>query len=567
MVRLAFLHRSVTLYRGIRPISALTALRPPHLPCSPLPLCRRPHTSSAAPPPDHSTIPPSDFSLISSSPLATTALLTDTIFALATAPAAAAGVAIIRLSGPSSPAALNAMLRPPDRLPQPRVAGLRALHDPVTGELLDRALVLYFAAPASFTGEHVVELHIHGSRAVVSAVCDALQSLPSQLKVRPASRGEFSRRAFENGRVDLTEAEGLADLIAAETPAQRRQALRHLSGEARTILEGWRTEIKHCLAHVEAVIDFAEDVDDEVLVEVTPRITALRDAIVARLADDRRGEIVRDGASVVIVGPPNAGKSTLLNALARRPAAIVSPIAGTTRDVVEVRMDIAGWPVVVSDTAGLREATNDPVEQEGMRRARRVARAADVVVLMHDASEGGAEVMTDMVNERLQILREGASNGMDTNETDVDDDDRRTSVMCVVNKMDLVDEAKVETSGEVDEIAVVWTSLARDNGVDVVVTQLEHELRQRLDSSGMTGGDGGSAPLVTRARHRHHLREAVRSLTSFLEGRTGEMSVLKPLDLSAEDLRIATKEVGAITGVIQTEEVLDVIFSEFCIGK
>ncbi|CAN8061844.1 unnamed protein product [Agarophyton chilense] len=484
----------------------------------------------------------------------------DTIFALSSGAGVTAGVAVIRISGPHSTVCLRKLLHSQSQstVPRPRYASLRRLYHPISAELLDEALVLFFPGPRSFTGEDVVELHVHGSRAVVSAVIDAIaDSASPKVLVRPAERGEFTRRAFENGQMDLTAVEGLADLIAAETAMQRKQALRQFTGHLKETLESWRCDIKTCLAHVEAVIDFGDDVDDQVFEQIIPRIRELRDRIRTHLHDAHRGEIIRGGARVAIVGLPNAGKSTLLNALAKRPAAIVSPHAGTTRDVVEVQLDLNGLAVTVSDTAGLRDSTNDPIEIEGMRRARDAACRADVTVLVHDVTSGDLNEAIRTLPTRLVSSRY--------------DDPNSNNLMCVLNKVDLIDDIK---QGVVNDAPRVFrTSLLQNEGLAEFVDHLETTIRRICE-----GGDDedstikekstNNVPIITRVRHRHHMKNAVLALDSFLDGRSGEdPSLYLPMDLAAEDLRIAAKELGAITGKIDCEEVLDLIFKEFCIGK
>lgn len=490
-------------------------------------------------------------------------LYEDTIFALSSGAGVTAGVAIIRISGPKARHCLSQLLGSPTaKPPRPRYASVRRLYDPKTIELLDEAIVLLFPGPHSFTGEDVVELHVHGSRAVINGVIEALGKVKTDEIIRPAERGEFTRRAFENGRMDLTSVEGLADLIAAETSMQRKQALKHLSGDVRKKLESWREEIKTCLAHAEAVIDFGDDVDDETFEDIVPRVEALRKEINRHVHDRHRGEIVRGGARVVIVGEPNAGKSTLLNALARRPAAIVSPTAGTTRDVVEVQLDLNGLAVVVSDTAGLRDETNDPIEVEGMRRTRAAASEADITVLVHDGTQGDLAAALKALPTRL-------------NEKEGDEDKRGTSpdsVMCVFNKVDLLPDANVGFDGL--QTPVFKASLLKNDGVSEIISHLEKVLRRRVEGEDLLepkrndDSSNYNAPIITRARHRYHLELTVQALTAFVEGRTGPNRALYlPMDLAAEELRIAGKELGAITGTIHAEELLDLIFSEFCIGK
>ena len=303
----------------------------------------------------------------------------DTIFALASG-TGTAGVAVYRVSGPASRAALEALTG--SEVPSPRQAVLRRVRD-ADGVEIDRGLVLWFPAPASFTGEDVVEFHLHGGRAVRSALYRALQALP---ECRAAEAGEFTRRAFENGLLDLTQAEGLADLVAAETEGQRRQALRQMGGALAAVYEGWRAELVDCLALLESDIDFTdEDLPDNVSAPVFRRLADLAAAMRAHLADGHRGERLREGVRVAIVGPPNVGKSSLLNALARREVAIVTDIAGTTRDVLEVVLDLDGVPAVIADTAGVRRS-GDAIEQEGVRRAMARAASDDVRLLVLDSA-------------------------------------------------------------------------------------------------------------------------------------------------------------------------------------
>ncbi len=399
--------------------------------------------------------------------------------------------------------------------------------------------MLVFREPASFTGEDVAELHVHGSRAVMRATFAALSGLGE--RVRPAERGEFSRRAFENGRLDLTAAEGLADLLAAETEAQRVQALRAAGGDARRVLEGWRADAKECLAHAEAVIDFGDDVDDAAFQDVVPRARTLQQEIEGKLAQDgRQGEIVRDGVRVAIVGPPNVGKSSLLNAIARRDVAIVSDVPGTTRDVLSVAIDLEGFAVTLADTAGIRETPADKVEAEGIRRARAVADDADITIIMQDAR--------DVVGETV------GAGGLEESEG---------VLIKVANKIDLLDE---RATGGVPT-GLLGLSLAGPPGrapVDEVISALAEAVRKHVRRDGAASAE---IPIVTRARHRYHLRRAVSALKAFVEGRTGPSSAWLPMDIAAEELRIACRELGAITGVVHVEEVLDVIFRDFCIGK
>lgn len=439
-----------------------------------------------------------------------------TIYALATAPGRS-GVAVVRISGPEAGSALAALTGRP--LSAPRRAVLTKLRDPRTGDALDDALVLRFTAPASFTGEDVVELHLHGGRAVVTGVIEALATLPG---LRLAEPGEFTRRAFENGKLDLTEAEAVADLIDAETNAQRRQALRQMEGALGKLYDGWRERLTRALAHIEADIDFAEDdLPGGVADAVRPVIAGLADEIAAHLDDGGRGERLREGLHIAIVGAPNAGKSSLLNAIARRDAAIVSARAGTTRDIIEVHLDLGGYPVVLADTAGLREAAADEVEEEGIRRARDRAARADVKVAVFDAT-----TLPDLDPATLGLI------------------DRDTVV--VFNKTDLATATDLRP-----DLAPILVSAHTGTGLKTLEEKLTAFSADRLAI--------GSAPSLTRARHRAALMECRESLLRALDA---------PLpELAAEDVRLASRALGRITGRVDVEDLLDVIFRDFCIGK
>lgn len=441
---------------------------------------------------------------------------TDTIFALSSG-TGRAGVAVIRVSGPHVRAALKEIA---GRVPQPRFAALRRLRRPDTGEVLDDALVLFFEGPRSETGEDMGEFHVHGGRAVVQSVLAALGTIEG---CRMAEPGEFARRAFHNGKLDLTAVEGLADLVDAETEAQRRQAIRQAGGALARLYEGWRTDLITALALVEAAIDFADegDVADETAAAAVPRVARLLGDVDSHLANANRGEILRSGFHVVLAGPPNVGKSSLLNVLARRDVAIVSEEAGTTRDVIEVRLDLDGHAVVVSDTAGLREAEG-AIEREGMRRTIERARAADLVLWLMDAMMPGAATPPD-VGESTRVLH-------------------------VVNKIDL----QRPDFGRLPP-GTLAVSATTGEGLELLTRRLA-ELVQ----------DSTSSPddlLPTQERHRQQLEQAKSHLGAFLAGDKSE------LELRAEDLRLAAQALGRLTGRVDAEDVLDQIFSRFCIGK
>lgn len=441
----------------------------------------------------------------------------ETIVALATAPGRG-GVAVLRLSGPQSAEALCSLTG--DAVPPPRKAVRARFHDPRTQALLDDGLVLWFAAPASFTGEDVVEIHCHGGRAVVDSLLDALTAFPG---VRPAEAGEFTRRAFDNGKMDLTQAEALADLVNAETQAQQRQALRQMDGGLTRLYEGWRADLIKAYAHLEAYIDFPdEDIPDAVMAGVQRGIQTLAADIGTHLNDGHRGERLRDGVHIAVLGPPNAGKSSLVNAIARREAAIVSATAGTTRDVVEVHLDLGGWPVVLADTAGLRDAAEE-IEAEGIRRALIRAEAADLKLVVIDGASWPA---------------------VDTHTLALVD----ASALIVVNKSDL---AKDLTTAEVAGHAALVVSARTGQGMAGLLAAVEETVAERFSGSG--------GPALTRQRHRTALEDCRAGLLRALQ--TGE------LELMAEDMRLAARALGRITGRVDVDDLLDVIFRDFCIGK
>jgi tRNA modification GTPase len=439
-----------------------------------------------------------------------------TIFALSSAPGRSA-LAVFRASGPAAGEAIDRMAGP---RAAPRRAALRNIRHPATGELLDQGLVLWFAGPHSETGEDMAEFHVHGGRAVTMAMLRALSAIPG---ARLAEPGEFARRAFENGKIDLTQAEAIADLVDAETEAQARQALRQAGGGLARLYEGWRAQSIEALALSEAAIDFSDegDVGDKAAGNARAVVVALAEALRKHLDDGRRGEILREGFHVVIAGPPNVGKSSLLNALARREAAIVSDEAGTTRDVIEVKLDLGGLPVVLSDTAGIRE-TDGKVEREGIRRTIARAEVADLVLWMMDATEPRHELPPDLAAYEERTIR-------------------------VLNKIDLV---RAEAELEPGWYAL---SLRTGGGLSELVCVIETEAQTRI------GAD--ETPVITQARHRQQIAGCLEALEAYLTG------AAEDLELRAEDLRRAGTALGRITGRVDVEDVLDQIFSRFCIGK
>ncbi len=435
-----------------------------------------------------------------------------TIFALSSGRPPSA-IAMVRVSGPQAGPALSALA---GGMPTPRKATRLLLRD-AAQQPIDDAVVVWFPGPASATGEDVAEFHVHGGRAVLAALFAALSGFGG---MRAAEPGEFTRRAFENGKLDLTEAEGLDDLIHADTDRQRRQALRQLKGLLGDRARDWRERIIEASALIEAGIDFSDegDVPAELIAPALAKIKTLLAEIEQALAAQGRSERLREGLVVAIAGPPNVGKSTLMNALARREVAIVSPHAGTTRDVIEVQLDLDGYPVTVIDTAGIRE-TGDPVEQEGVRRARARAAEADLVLWMSDAQHGVASP-------------QGA-----------------VPVWLVRNKID--EPADVLTHGEGS--ADFRISASRGDGIGELIAALVAFAEKYFG--------GGESALIGRERQRKLLQQTAASLHRSIAA-IGEGE-----ELAAEDLRMAAFSLGRLLGRVDVEDILDVIFREFCIGK
>jgi tRNA modification GTPase len=547
-----------------------------------------------------------------------TASARDTIFALSSGRPPAA-IAVIRISGARAGDALTAL---GVKIPEPRKAALARIRDN-DNEIIDEALALWFPAPNSETGEDTAELQLHGGPAVIAATLDALGRVEG---LRPAEAGEFTRRAFENGKLDLTAVEGLADLVSAETQGQRRQAFRQMKGLLGNRAETWRQRLIQALALVEARIDFSDeaDVPEELVAPALKMARALADEIAAALADGHRGERIRDGLVVAIAGPPNAGKSTLLNRLARREAAIVSPYAGTTRDIIEVHLDLGGMAVTLLDTAGIRE-TEDPVELEGVRRARERAAAADLVLWVEDASqpdEAGGPMADPVIPGREQSERtrnpewQPAAPGFRAQPSGLSRNDdvgaaagtaqagSSPPVWRVRNKVDLIQEdSDTSRRGENNESQVRFNKSLRNiinsaltpnsepkhrtndpltnmvSGRLTANSEAHYNNSEEVFNLSAISGEGfdklfaeltrfaaafvGSAEssLVTRARHRHTLEETLAALRRAL-GLTGGQE-----DLIAEELRTATTALGRLTGRVDVEDILDVIFRDFCIGK
>ena len=461
-----------------------------------------------------------DQSLSNSSDLGVNLMTQDTIFALSSG-AVPSGVAIIRISGPRAREIMNCLV---DSEPKPRFAALRYVTNPHTGDVIDQALVLSFPGEKSFTGEQTVEFHLHGGRAVVKSMIALLETFDN---CRLAEAGEFARRAFENGKFDLTEIEGLADLIHAETEAQRKQAIRQASGAHRSVIEGWRETLLYARSMIEAELDFSdeEDVPGAVSDVIWPKLLKLKEEMEHHLANAHRGERLRDGMTIVLAGHPNAGKSSLLNWFAKRDVAIVTEEAGTTRDLLELHLDIEGYPVTLIDTAGLRESDNI-VEQEGIRRALERSEHADLLIEVVDASIPNSRVAVNSQAARLVLF----------------------------NKQDRLDDARSKPQlPENGEENAFFVSVKSGMGMDFFYDSFVKQIADLFD--------GAENILITRKRHESYLRVCVDNVDKSL------IYTESPLEIRSEFLRMAGDELGKITGRIDVEDMLGVIFSQFCVGK
>ncbi|EAU88664.2 tRNA modification GTPase GTPBP3 [Coprinopsis cinerea okayama7 len=466
-----------------------------------------------------------------------------TIYALGTPPGKA-GVAVVRVSGPDALETWRGMVKGSgghETTPQPwKLKRCRIVH-PQNGETIDDGLAVFFKGPKSFTAEDTVELHLHSGPAVIAAALAALSTFPT---CRPAAPGEFTRRAFLNGRMDLTQVEGLKDLIDAGTESQRKIALRAAEGAIREKFDELRQRIISALAKVEALIDFGEgeEIEEGVYEDARSQVTEVVDIIKGYLNDHRRGELLRSGIRLAIFGPPNAGKSSLLNILARREAAIVTPIPGTTRDILELALDIGGLPVIVADTAGLRK-TDDTVEQIGIERARKAVANSDVSICVLSLPD-------------LQNLTEDGNNWKEL---------ITPNTYFLLNKADLMPAQWRPDSAVLRELGVVqermWvSSLAKRDGFEVFLSGFASALQKQFGmSDDLT--EATQSPIITRQRHRENLENATRFLESAL--------AYGPDDIvfAAEELRYAANAIGKVTGAIGVEDVLDAVFRDFCIGK
>jgi len=442
-----------------------------------------------------------------------------TIYALSSGPGIA-GVAVVRVSGKETSKVIKLITK--DDLPAPRVATLRKMNNINNNELIDEGLLIWFPGPQSYTGEDLAEFHVHGSRAVISALHTSISKIEN---CRLAEPGEFTKRAFQNGKINLMKAESIGDLISSETEIQRKQAIKIMNGKSSDKFNSWREKLLKILSHVEAKIDFPdEDLPKEILFEIKQTSEQVSNEIQKVLKDQKVGEIIREGFKIAIVGPTNAGKSSLLNYLSKRDVAIVSEIAGTTRDVIETHLNLDGYPVVLSDTAGIRDS-KDEIEKKGIKLALNRAEEADLrLVVIEPKNLDFTGFLNDLFDEN-SIL--------------------------VVNKSDLLQQ---NLDAEIKKLDHVLISIIKNSNLDILINKIKNKLRDKFISSGDI--------LITRERHRHHLEQCIEYLKNFSDKKKNE-----DLDKSAEDLRLATRHLGIIVGKVDVEEILGSIFNDFCIGK
>ena len=442
-----------------------------------------------------------------------------TIYALSSGPGIS-GIAVIRISGEDAAKAIEQMTG--KSVPKPRVATLRKINKINTTELIDEGIILWFPGPESYTGEDMAEIQVHGSKAVI----DALHSNLSKIKnCRLAEPGEFTKLAFQNGKINLLKAESVADLISSETEIQRQQALKIMNGRSADQFNFLREKLLKILSHVEAKIDFPdEDLPKDILNEIKKSLDDVLKNIEKILNDQKVGERIREGFKIAILGPTNAGKSSLLNHLSNREVAIVSEIAGTTRDVIETHLNIDGYPVIVSDTAGIRESKNE-IEKKGIKLSLNRAEEADLKLVVVDAKN------LDFTDVLRRLLDENA--------------------ILVINKSDLV---KKDIDPEIKKIDHVLISIKENTNVDELILKIKNNLKNKF----ITNDD----ILITRERHRQHLQQCLDHLKNF-----NQKKEIADFDKAAEDLRLATRHLGMIVGKVDVEEILGSIFNDFCIGK
>ena len=442
-----------------------------------------------------------------------------TIYALSSGPGIS-GVAVIRISGPESKIAIKKMTN--EEIPPSRIASLRKVNKINTNELIDEGIIIWFPGPDSYTGEDMAEFHVHGSRAVIDAILSSISRIKN---CRIAEPGEFTKIAFQNGKINLLKAESIADLISSETEIQRQQAIRIMSGKSSKKFNEWREKLLKILSNVEAKIDFPEEnLPDNILKDIKNSSKKIKDEIKKLLNDQKVGERIREGFKIAIVGPTNAGKSSLLNYLSKRDVAIVSEIAGTTRDVIETHLNIDGLPVTISDTAGIRES-KDEIEKKGIKLALKSAEKADLnIVIIEPKSVDFTGFLNDLVNEKA---------------------------IFVLNKSDL---GVQNLNPNLKKLNPILISLKNEKNIDELISAIKIKLKNKFITS--------EDILITRERHRQHLEQCVQHLEKF-----ENKNSLDDFDKAAEDLRLATRHLGIIVGKVDVEEILGSIFNDFCIGK
>jgi len=442
-----------------------------------------------------------------------------TIYALSSGPGIS-GIAVVRVSGKDTSEVIKQITR--EDLPSPRVATLKKFNKIDTNELIDEGVIIWFPGPNSYTGEDLAEFHVHGSRAVISALHSSISKIKN---CRLAEPGEFTKIAFQNGKINLLKAESIADLVSSETEIQRKQAIKIMSGKSSDQFNSWREKLLKILSHIEAKIDFPdEDLPKDILSEIQKTSDQVSSEIKKILDDQKVGERIREGFKIAIVGPINAGKSSLLNYLSKRDVAIVSEIAGTTRDVIETHLNLDGYPVVVSDTAGIRDSKNE-IEKKGIKLALNRAEDADLKLVVIDVKNVDfTEVLKDLVDD---------------------------NAILVVNKSDLLNGNLNENLKKYDHVLI---SIKNNSNLDKLILKIKSKLENKFLSHGDI--------LITRERHRQHLEQCINHLKNFKNKNGSE-----EFDKAAEDLRLATRHLGMIVGKVDVEEILGSIFNDFCIGK
>ena len=442
-----------------------------------------------------------------------------TIYALSSGPGIA-GIAVVRVSGKDTSKVIKLITG--EDLPAPRVATLRKMNNINTNELIDEGLIIWFPGPQSYTGEDLVEFHVHGSRAVVTALHASISEIEN---CRLAEPGEFTKRAFQNEKINLIKAESIADLVSAETEIQRKQALAIMNGKSSDKFDSWREKLLKILSHIEAKIDFPdEDLPENIIFEIKKTSEQVSNEIKKILEDEKVGERIREGFKIAIVGPSNAGKSSLLNYLSKRDVAIVSEIAGTTRDVIETHLNLDGYPVVLSDTAGIRDS-KDEIEKRGIKLALKRAEEADLRLLVVEPKN------LDFTGFLKDLFDENS--------------------ILVINKSDLLQKNLDE---QIKKLEHVLISIIKNSNLDILIDKIKNKLKNKFISN--------EDILITRERHRQHLKQCVDHLKNFSKKNKND-----DFDKAAEDLRLATRHLGMIVGKVDVEEILGSIFNDFCIGK